>query len=131
MAHIDLDAAKAARREVEETHSLTFQGKTFTIPSEAPWAYLEACMGGRNPNEVPFLAVRAILGDQYDQFTSLRPTLRDASELVGQVAELWGVAEGESEASGDSSENTSRRSRQTSKGSTGSTSAKSSGAKSR
>jgi hypothetical protein len=130
MARVDVDAMLAAKREIEdESHVVVFRGREFTIPSAAPFTFLEACVYGRDETTRAFLAVRAILGDEYEKFLEARPTVDEATKFVSVVAELWGMEEnlGESPASGGSSSRTTKPSRPTSNGSTRSTSAKRSG----
>lgn len=128
---IDLDAElKAARSEaVAEDYTVVFCDREFSIPAAAPFTFLEAIYGtGSELNRV-FLAARAIVGDQWDDFLAARPTVADAGKFVTRITRLWGLGDdlGESPASGGSSRATSRRSKRTSNGSTASTSRKRSG----
>lgn len=126
---VDLDAKLAAARAetTQDVHVLVFRGREFTLPTEAPFTVLEAVMRGSNETTQAFLAVRAILGEEYEMFLECRPTVAEATAFVGEAIGLWGLDLGESSASDGSSEATSTPSSPTSNGSTGSTSAKRSG----
>lgn len=127
MARIDLDAKlaelRAARSEAAaEDHTLVFRGREFTFPPQAPFTFLEATMYARNETERAFLAVRALLGAEWNMFMEARPTVEEATAFLNEILAVWGLEDalGESPASGGSSSTTSGRSKRTSNGSTGS-----------
>lgn len=117
MARIDLDAARAARAEKQEQHSIVFGGEEFALPPEAPFEFafklIESDFRG---------ALRELLGEQTDAFFSHHPTMADITELVDGAGRMYGFdGSGESEASEGSSSNGSNPSRPTSDASTSST----------
>lgn len=119
--HIDLDPRlETARDEAKgEPNTLAFRGHTFTMSR-----HLDVVGFGdaflREGVERMARLLRALLGtEQYEQLLALGP-IDDATagKLLEAAAELYGLTVGESEASGDSSQNGSVRSRRTSNGST-------------
>jgi hypothetical protein len=125
MGEINLDAARAARAEArKEGHSIRFGGKKWPLPDELPLD-----LGIRMMNGDVWGSLVGLLGDQWDEFYKLSPTMDDAKDLVTLLAPEYGFAEpGESPASVASSTSNGTQPRPTSNGSTRSTSAKRSGA---
>ena len=112
MARIDLDAARRARKG--EEHTVAFGGGEFTLPPEPPFAVAPLAVEGDIDG-----MIKAMLGDQYEDFMTLKPSLLDVTTLLEQAFELYGFSDmGESLASAGSSKTTSSRSRPTSNGST-------------
>ena len=108
MARIDLDAAKRARKG--ETVVVEFGGREFELPPEPPFEVAPKAVEGDIDG-----MVRAMLGDQYDDFMACKPSLMDVTTLLEQAFELYGFSDmGESLASASSSKSTSSRSRPTS-----------------
>ena len=87
--NFNLDAAKAARAEVDKTNpSITFGGKDFALPTEIPFAIAEASTG-----EVGDLhkAVKSLLGNQYETWAELNPSLQDIGALFDALPGLYGI----------------------------------------
>lgn len=118
MEAFDLDAARAARAEMRgDPPCFVFGGQKFVLPVELPveFSYLL-----RDAKE----AIQFLLGDDFDDFWSHRPSKQDILDLVAWVGNAYGTSSGESSASDGSSQNGSSRSRRTSPATTKSTSAK-------
>lgn len=107
---IDLDAARAARREAaKEVPSVVIGGKEIALPVEMPYGVSEAMVGfdekdiKKNPQAIKAVAeniLRALLGDDYDTFLAARPSVEDLVALIGAIPEIYGVESlGESQAS--------------------------------
>lgn len=90
---IDLDAARAARAEAnKEAPVLRFADKDWTLPVELPWEIAEAAAAG---DAVAALrAIELLLGDQWAEFKSHRPSLSDILVIVEGIGDLYGVAPG-------------------------------------
>lgn len=123
---IDLDAARAARREAQgEPPTVTFGGETFNLPVELPFDISE--MGTRlneaqTSTEVAAAmrdTMKMLLADDYDRFMALRPSTQDLVVLVEGIPKEYGIGPGESRASRRSSRSSTGRSRPTSVPSTG------------
>lgn len=116
MARIDLDAARAARRESKgEASSIVLGGKEYVLPVELPFEvaeYLgEVAVSANGGEDDPAYAgkvakavnraVEAMLGPEaYAAFKAERPSLEDLTLLVEEVVKAYGFADvGESEAS--------------------------------
>jgi hypothetical protein len=121
MGMLDLDAARAARAEAAgERHAIKFGGVVFELPVEIPadFAFYLVENDARS-------ALRSLLGDRFDEFWALKPSIADLNELAGGVAKLYSFGDvGESVASVTSSKNGGKSSRRTSPATTRSTSAK-------
>ncbi len=86
---IDLDAARIARAEVErEAVSLRFAGRDWVLPSELPWAFVEASSG--DTKDV-MRALATLLGDAWDEFVSSGPSISDVTTLVEAIPSLYGL----------------------------------------
>lgn len=115
---LDLDAARAARAEVEEAPPVVrLEGQTFELPRELPidfaFRHREGDLRG---------ALGMLFGDSADRFFALRPSVADIEELAAGVLKMYGLSPGEAKASGSSSPSGGATSRPTSSGSTPSTS---------
>lgn len=96
---------------------MVFGGGEFTLPPEPPFEVAPKAVEGDIDG-----MVRAMLGDQYDAFLALKPSLLDVTAMLEQAFALYGFDDmGESLASVSSSQSTSSHSRPTSNGSTRST----------
>jgi hypothetical protein len=115
MAHLDLDAKRAARAEAENApHEVVLGGETFTLPPRIPLECLDLVQEG------DFRAAFRLLLDDEEaliRFLAHRPDDEDLAELLG----LYGEP-GESAASPVSSANGGRQPKQTSRRPTTSTS---------
>jgi len=101
---IDLDAARAARREQEGgTFTVRFGGETFTLPNINDWpldAY-DHLAGGQLPK-----AFEVTLGeDDWARFSAHRPTLADCEALLDAVGADAGLGDAKN-SSGRSSSST-------------------------
>lgn len=128
MPRIDLDAARAARREAKrEPIVVVLGGEEFELPNELSLDLAALITAGDLMG-----AVVALVGEDHaDRFNACRPSMEDVVELFTELGPAYGLTVGESVASDGSSKNGSSRSRPTSSASTGSTSAKRAGGKSR
>lgn len=119
---IDLDAARAARREAKgEAPTVTFGGATYTLPIEMPFEIVEelgrlraADGDGSVAGQAVLAVVRLLVGDQYEAFMAHHPSMDDLTELAQGAMREYGVGPGESPASQRPSPSTSGRSRPTS-----------------
>lgn len=115
---LDLDAARAARAEVDDAPPIVrFGGQTFELPSELPIDFAFRQREGDLRG-----AIGLLFGDAADRFFGLRPSVADIAELADGVLKMYGLTPGEAKASGSSSPNGGASSRPTSSASTGSTS---------
>lgn len=106
---IDLDAAKAARREQNGTNpQLTYGGKTWDLPLELPLdtviaiSELEQAIEGETGNSAAEkfrLVAESLLGDNSAEFLAFKPSVQDIGVLIGGLVEEYGLTPGESEAS--------------------------------
>jgi hypothetical protein len=102
---INLDAAKAARREAKkEAPTVTFGGQDFVLPIELPFAAVEAIASiqeaqaandGAGTSKGILAVVRVLLGDDYSAFMSHRPSMEDVEALFDGVMEEYGTSLGE------------------------------------
>lgn len=92
---IDLDGARAARKEAEPV-TLKFGGKEFNLPGELPFRFAELA-GESKLNE----ALIELLGDeQAVEFASLKPSTEDLTAFSEAIVEVYGLEEaGKSQAS--------------------------------
>lgn len=102
---IDLDAAKAARREASgEAPIVVFGGKEFTLPVELPQSAAEAINDVSNDKGSVNDIFKILLNGQFSDFMALGPSVDDVKEFFDKIAPVYGVAStGESQASGASS----------------------------
>lgn len=110
MAKINLDAARAARREAEqEAPIVTLGGKDYELPVELPFEVAEhfaaLAIAKERKDEAAMAAgviqvVKSLLGDHFDSFMKSRPSIDDLLALVEGLTEAYGVEDvGESQAS--------------------------------
>jgi hypothetical protein len=122
---IDLDAARAARREALGIHpSVKIDGKTYDLPLELSIETVDLLESfGSNGND--YENVKALLPRLFgDQAEELRGSLSiaDAFEVFGGLLGEYGIKPGEARASAKSSASTGGKRRRPSKPSTDSTS---------
>lgn len=131
---VDLDAARAARREAQKQQpQVVLGGHTYVLPYELP---LEASLRlAEMPRDETSAAkaimeiVKVLLGDQMEAFMANDLSGDDLEAFLKGILPLYGFGDvGESSASESSSPKASRPSRQSSNGPTGLTSAIASGA---
>lgn len=106
---VDLDAARAARRELAQQQSIRLGGHVFALVDELPIETLELASAGRFMD-----ALVGLLADPDAQAEALRGTRPTISEFELVLSLVFGVDLGEASASSPSSASTSRRSRPTS-----------------
>lgn len=109
MANIDLDAARAARREAAgEAPVIIFGGERFTLPVEMPFEVAEhfSAAGTVSPDAgaeaaAPIIAaLKVLLDDQYEAFMRHRPSMQDLVALFEGAMAAYGFGNaGESSAS--------------------------------
>lgn len=112
---LDGDAARAARREVEqEPKTMVLAGKTYTLPDEMPARF--ALSAEKGDWEA---AMRSLLNGQADQFLDDATDRDIVNWLLPELSKLYaGTTEGESSASRVSSKPSGKRSRQPSSANT-------------
>lgn len=89
MARIDLDAARKARAEArgkQERKELKIAGKRYTLPVECPVDYSIFLVEGD-----PRLALRALVGDKWQEIWQSGLSIEDMNELTIQIADLYGL----------------------------------------
>lgn len=139
MERIDLDAARAARREARgESPVLVFKGEEYELAPEMPLELVELVVqleqvGNDQDSGIKVFGIlermfKVVLGEQYEKFKSSGASVQDLGPLIAGMEQVYGLSLGESLASGSSLNRAGRRSRQTSKPTTRSTSVKSIGA---
>lgn len=128
MRSLDLDAARAARAEAQgEPPVVTFGGEQFTLPAELPLRYAWALIDNDHEG-----ALKMLFNGQHERFLAKDPSRDDVLALIKGIPLLYGIGdEGESPASGGSSNDGSSPSRPTSRAATRSTSAKRAGVRKR
>lgn len=109
MAKIDLDAARAARREANaEAIVVTLDGDDFSMPPEMPFEVIEKLGPLREVPEdkAPEAAAalldlfKSLIGENdFKRFMTHRPSLDDLKELLTGVLKEYGVTLGEAPAS--------------------------------
>lgn len=91
MPVFDLDAIKAARAEAEKVAPVVkFGGIEFTLPVELPFAIAEATTGEINDLKI---ALASLLGEQYNIFTSLSPSVQDINAFFEAIPSMYGLDE--------------------------------------
>jgi len=106
---INLDKAKAARREAkEEQPSIIYGDRTWELPVELPLetavviANLQAAMNKEEGEAAPLFrqVITSLLGDtEGNKFMELQPSIQDVSALIMGLVDEYGMTPGESEAS--------------------------------
>lgn len=92
---IDLDQARAARAETaKEPVTLRIGGEDFELAPEMPVAFALYASEGQM-----LKAVEAILGEHFDAFLKLRPSVADLEALADQAGQVYGITPGEAPAS--------------------------------
>ena len=87
MARIDLDAAKAARREARgEGPTVVFGAQEFTLDAEIPFEVTEHLAEGRVSE-----AVALLLGDSHEAFMASKPSVEDLMMLFEQLTTAYGL----------------------------------------
>lgn len=108
MAKIDLDAARAARREAAtEPIIVTLEGDDFVMPAEMPFEVVEKLgplrdAGDNAPEAAGALLdlFKALIGDDnFTRFMGHKPSLDDLKALLEGVLAEYGVTLGEAPAS--------------------------------
>lgn len=93
---IDLDAARAARREGKgEGPVLKFEGKEYQLPPELPYEALEPIQGINNPATAAGAMVdlmKALLGPYYDEIKS-ELSFDDLEAFVEGAMQEYGVTD--------------------------------------
>ncbi|MCB0991725.1 MAG: hypothetical protein KDB16_12145 [Acidimicrobiales bacterium] len=98
MAVIDLDKARAARREArteagKDSTQIQLGGQLFTLVDELPYEAVDIFGGSNGPPSMAGLAALILADlDDVDRFTATRPTLPDVEEIMSAV---FGVSLGE------------------------------------
>jgi hypothetical protein len=112
MSLVDLDAARAARREAkQEAPTVRFGGEDFLLPIELPFEVIEAlgplaeaqnAEDGSAAADAVLSVVKGLLGDAYESFRAHQPSTEDLGALIEGVLKEYGFADtGESSGSGD------------------------------
>lgn len=99
---IDLDAARAARREAKKVGPvIRFNKKNYKLPVEVPFEALEQIDALDDDEGVGTLIALAkiLLGEHYDAIIAGKPSVQDISVMLNGIMEEYGL--GESEASSD------------------------------
>lgn len=130
MATIDLDAARAARREnseTDETPTATFAGTVFELPREMPFGvFLRMAELQEDPEtalDVMGSFVSSLFGPRAEEFLALGPSMDDLLALMAGLSDGYGIDTGKASASPDSASSTTAPSKRTTKRSTASSSA--------
>lgn len=91
---IDLDAARAARAEAKaEAPVIRFGGTEYTLPSELPWAIVEAASTGETKAIID--AIKTLLGEQWSAFEATGVSVADMTVLIENIAGVYGTNSGE------------------------------------
>lgn len=92
---IDLDKKRAARREAKGAGpEVKLGGKTYELPSELPFAVIEALdeLQGENPAASAMIDLtKAILGTHYADILAAGLTTDDITELIGDLMKEYGL----------------------------------------
>jgi hypothetical protein len=96
---VDLDAARAARAEADgEAREFVLGGEVFALPAEIPWETSERFTAG----DVMGGLVILLGPEQSERLRSVGPSVQDIEALAGAIGELYGISQGESQASAGS-----------------------------
>ena len=106
---IDLDAAKAARREANgEAPTVVFGGKEYELPVELPFE-VATSMAGLDEESIkadPSLVgekinavVSILFGTSVEEFMGGAPSMNDLMALIEGLSGVYGLDAGESQAS--------------------------------
>lgn len=110
MSNVDLDALRQARREAYgDGPTVTFGGHTFQLPIELPFAVPEALIDvaiatdagdSVGITKATTRTIKALLGENFDEFMALGPSMDDVKELLNAVLAQYGMGDvGEPQAS--------------------------------
>lgn len=123
---MDLDKARAARREAAKIHpEVIFGGEKFELPLEMPYSVVKAMMGlttlkGQEGvqkativNQVMDTIMKNLLGKNIDRFNALTPSYEDLFALMDGLLEEYGINVGELSASVPQLKKSTRRPRRT------------------
>lgn len=109
MGNVDLDAARAARAEQNGEHpTVTFGGEMFELPTEMPFTIVESVNEMQKAQEEgDGYAISKLLtgiaqdlfGERYEEFLTKHPSMLDMQSLLENIAPLYGLDQGESQAS--------------------------------
>lgn len=109
MTTVNLDAARAARRP--EAPTVVLDGREFTLAAELPFSAIldlrELNAASKKNNlskqaEAIASVMRALLGDEFDAFMALAPSLEDLVAVIEGVMPAYGGDLPESSASPNS-----------------------------
>lgn len=102
MPRIDLDAARAARREAtSETPTVIFGGREFALPEELPFGVFVSLAEMReNPTNAQATGaveslLRTLFGERTDEFIDLGPSLDDVQTLIEAALDEYGLGDDE------------------------------------
>lgn len=111
---VDLDAARAARREANgKVPTVLFGGVSLTLPIEMPvgvalcLADVEQARDTAAVGRAIMETIRLLLGEQMETFLEQNPSMADLEELFEGMMKVYGLEPGEPQASEPSSEITS------------------------
>jgi hypothetical protein len=106
---VDLDAARAARAETNGEHpTVKFGDTVFELPIEMPFGIVESvnAMQAAQESSDGYAVTRSIaaiaqdlFGESYEKFMEKGPSMLDMQMLLENVAPLYGLTAGESQAS--------------------------------
>jgi hypothetical protein len=109
MAEFDLDAARAARAEANgEAPTVKFGGVVFVLPVEMPYQIVESVNAmqaasekgdGYTVTQMLSAIAKDLFGDRFEEFLSFHPSMLDMQALLENVAPMYGLTAGESQAS--------------------------------
>lgn len=91
---IDLDAARAARREAKgQGPVVVFNKKKYKLPVEVPYSAMEkASLLETDPSAENVAAmIKALLGEHYDAIMAQNPSVEDINALVEGIMEEYGL----------------------------------------
>lgn len=95
MAVIDLDAARAARREADDTGPVVRFGENeYELPVELPYSALEALRGMGDDRQAAGAVVgfiEAVLGKNIDAWRASDPSMNDAQHFIALLMQEYGV----------------------------------------
>lgn len=106
---VDLDAARAARAELNGEHpTVKFGEKVFELPVEMPFGIVESVNAMQKAQETGdgYLVTKALsdiakdlFGPEYEAFLAFQPSMLDMQMLLENIAPMYGLTPGESAAS--------------------------------
>jgi len=106
MPTLNLDEARAARAEVakpEEAPAVEFGGERYMLPVELPFGVFMRMAGLKKDPAKGLDAMTDLLtvlfGERTDEFLAAGPSLADLLVLMNHLTDMYGVDEGEAEAS--------------------------------